>query len=247
MPSRGAAFTHQKSSPTLCFASQRVNQFSQWYLMFLVLYRDTIDEDGVTYEVLKKEAIMVVVFLGPPGSGKGTQAVLLAEKQGLRHLSTGDLLREAMKSGSLLGKKAARYVNEGELVPDDLVSGLVGERIVENAGDFLLDGYPRNRSQAEDLDGIVTDADQEITVSILLDVPDDELIHRLAERGRTDDTPTTVRQRLNVYQAETMPLINFYEAKGILVHVDGVGSIEDVHARVMSAFFSLAGGCYEPS
>jgi adenylate kinase len=185
-------------------------------------------------DVLKKEANMVVVFLGPPGSGKGTQAVLLAEKRGLQHLSTGDLLREALKSGTPLGKKAARYMNEGELVPDDLVSGLVGERIVENSGDFLLDGYPRNASQAEDLQRIVAKAGQDLAAVLLLDVPDLELIQRLFGRGRTDDAPDTVRQRLSVYQAETAPLIDFYEAKGILFRIDGVGPIEDIHERVMN-------------
>lgn len=199
-------------------------------------HRDTIDEDFLTCEVLEKEANMIVVFLGPPGSGKGTQAVLLAEKRGLQHLSTGDLLREALKSGSLLGKKAASYMNEGELVPDALVSGLVGERIVENSGDYLLDGYPRNVSQAKDLEKIVAQAGQDLAAVILLDVPAVELVHRLAGRGRTDDTPATVRQRLNVYLAETAPLIDFYEAKGILFRVDGVGPIEDIHMRVMDIY-----------
>lgn len=199
-------------------------------------HRDTIDEDFLTYEVLEKEANMIVVFLGPPGSGKGTQAVLLAEKRSLQHLSTGDLLREALKSGSLLGKKAARYMNEGELVPDALVSGLVGERIVENSGGFLLDGYPRNVSQAKDLEKIAAHAGQDLAAVILLDVPPVELVHRLAGRGRTDDTPATVHQRLNVYLAETAPLIDFYEAKGILFRVDGVGSIEEIHRRVMDIY-----------
>jgi adenylate kinase len=199
---------------------------------------DTIDGDVAACEFLKKEAIMVVVFLGPPGSGKGTQAVRLARKQDLQHLSTGDLLREAMKNGATLGKQAAHYVNEGKLVPDELVSGLVEERIMKNSRDFLLDGYPRNLSQAKDLERIVENTGQDLAAVILLDVPPAELINRLAGRGRTDDTPETVRQRLAVYEAETSPLIDFYETEGNLVRVDGVGSIEEIHTRVLNAFLS---------
>ena len=190
---------------------------------------------------------MVVVFLGPPGSGKGTQAVLLAQKRGLLHLSTGDLLRDALRSGTPLGKNAASYMNKGELVPDDLVSGLIDERIVDGSRDFLLDGYPRNISQAKDLDEIVAQAGQDLSAVIHLDVPVSELTRRLSGRGRSDDTAATVRERLKVYQTETAPLIRLYEGKGILFRVDGVGRIEDVHERVMTTFLSLNRGSHEPS
>jgi adenylate kinase len=200
----------------------------------------TIDEDTRPHDLIKKEAIMVIVFLGPPGSGKGTQAVLLAHGRECLHISTGDLLRDAMKSGTHLGKEAAHYIDQGELVPDDLVSGLVAERITHNSGIVLLDGYPRNISQANDLDGIVQRASQDLAAVLLFEVPVEELVNRLAGRGRTDDTPETVLQRFAVYQAETSPLIEFYGKRGILFHVAGVGSVEEIHTRVMSVFHSLS-------
>jgi adenylate kinase len=175
-----------------------------------------------------------LLFLGPPGGGKGTQAKLVTRALGIPHVSSGDMLREALASGSELGKRAAEYMEAGDLVPDDLVVALVKERLSrEDAlGGYLLDGFPRNLRQAEILTEVVG-ADALRTV-IYLSVDDDEVVDRLLKRaeieGRSDDNDETIRHRLEVFHAETEPLIAYYGDR--VRRVDGSGSIEDIYCRV---------------
>ena len=175
---------------------------------------------------------MVLVFLGPPGSGKGTQAALLALKNGMVHLSTGELLRVAHNRYTSLGKEASQYMDSGNLVPDHLVSGLVEERILGSEEDFLLDGFPRNLTQAADLQEILAHAGKTLTSVILLEVHEEELLSRLSTRGRSDDDPETIKQRLGVYREETEPLIDYYRSMNILQRIEGVGSVEEIGSRI---------------
>ena len=167
-----------------------------------------------------------VVMLGPPGSGKGTQAKPLAAEQGLAYVSTGELLRRA-------GGEAKRYMDRGELVPDELVIGLVGDAL-GHAG-YVLDGFPRTLAQAETLDAELERAGRPLPRAILLEIPDAEVVRRLAGRGRADDHPDTVRNRLRVYHEETEPVIAYYRQRDRLCRVDGCGSAEDVAARLADA------------
>jgi adenylate kinase len=181
-----------------------------------------------------------ILFLGPPGAGKGTQAVRLARAIGVPHISTGDMLRDAVAAGTDLGKQAEAIMAVGDLVPDDLVVALVAERIAQDdaACGFLLDGFPRNVVQAEALDAAIGEGALEL--SVLLDVDEEELVARLlnraVEQGRTDDNEETIRRRLEVYRRETEPLVAYYPDHGVRVMaVDGVGSLDEVFARIVLA------------
>ena len=184
---------------------------------------------------------MRLVLLGAPGSGKGTQAVRLKQALGVVHISTGDLLRAAVAAGTELGLKAKAVMDRGELVSDDIVLGMLEERL--NAGDtgkgFILDGYPRNSAQAWALDALLTRLGQPVDQAVLLDVDNELLIERIAGRakaeGRTDDTPATVRNRLRIYTEQTAPVIDFYANAGKLVKVDGVGDVAVITRRVLAA------------
>ncbi len=178
---------------------------------------------------------MIVVFLGPPGSGKGTQAALLASRWGMVHLSTGDLLRAACASDTPLGRQVASYLDEGRLVPDEVVTGLVAEKVGPGDASYLLDGFPRTIAQADDLGRLCQETGQVLAAVVLFEVPEDELVRRLVGRGRSDDDPETIRRRLRVYEEETSPLIAYYERRGLLRRVEGVGGIEEIHERVVHA------------
>jgi adenylate kinase len=177
-----------------------------------------------------------VLFLGPPGVGKGTQAALLATTLGVPHVSTGVMLREAVAAGTDLGKQAEAIMAAGDLVPDDLVVAIVDERLSREdaACGYLLDGFPRNAIQAEALERSVPSA---VEVVLLLEAPEEELVGRLlkraADEGRADDNEDTIRRRLQVYLDETEPLITQYG--GLVVRIDGVGSIEEVFSNVALA------------
>jgi len=178
-----------------------------------------------------------ILFLGPPGAGKGTQASMLARALGVPHVSTGDMLRAAVAADTELGRRAAAIMARGDLVPDELVVSLVRERLDEPDAvcGYLLDGFPRNVAQAEALDEAV--GDDAIEVVILLEVPEGELVARLlrraAEQGRVDDNEETIRNRLRVYRRETEPLVAHYGNR--VVSVDGVGTIDEVFARIVLA------------
>jgi adenylate kinase len=191
---------------------------------------------------------MRIVFLGAPGSGKGTQASRLRTELGLAHISTGDLLRAAVGAGTALGLKAKAVMESGNLVSDEIVLGMLEERIAQpdaHAG-FILDGYPRNLAQCEALEGLLDRLRQPLDVALLLAVPSELLFERLAGRaaaeGRKDDKPETVRERLRVYEAQTAPVVEHFRTLGTLVEVDGVGSMDEVYARIRGAVRSLTAG-----
>ncbi|NJN20229.1 MAG: adenylate kinase [Leptolyngbya sp. RL_3_1] len=175
-----------------------------------------------------------LVFLGPPGAGKGTQAKQFSELCAVPHISTGDILRSAVSQGTELGKKAQFYMNAGELVPDDLILDLIRERLSspDVAPGWLLDGFPRNVEQAVFLDTLLEEIGQPFECVVNLDVPDEVLVSRLVQRGlqegRADDTEETIRNRLEVYRQRTEPLIDFYRSRQQLVSIDGNQPIEVV-------------------
>ena len=176
-----------------------------------------------------------LIFLGPPGAGKGTQAETLAEHWNIPHISTGEILRGAMREQSPLGIKAQNYVERGELVPDQLVLDLVEERLSQpdSQSGWILDGFPRNVSQAVFLDEFLQKMAQSGTRVVNMEVPDEVLIARLLGRGRKDDTEEVIRRRLEVYRQETAPLIDFYDHRQQLASVNGNQSLEEVTDQVL--------------
>ncbi len=176
-----------------------------------------------------------LLFLGPPGAGKGTQAQKLAESQQLLHLSTGDLLRAEVQAGTALGQEAEAVMARGELVSDNLVLAIVRGRLAAHGGGWLLDGFPRNLAQAEALDQLLAELNQPLQKVLLLELADDELVERLLARGRADDNEAVIRHRLEVYRQQTAPLISYYEARGQLKRLPSYGSVEAVAAQVQLA------------
>ena len=179
-----------------------------------------------------------VVFLGPPGAGKGTQAVRIAEKYNVPHISTGDILRAAVKEGTELGKLAKSYMDRGELVPDEVIIGIIRERLsqpdVRERG-FILDGFPRTLKQAEALDQMLAELNMPLDRVIYLNVDDEEIVKRLLARGRADDTEEVIRNRLKVYREQTAPLIDYYSEKCLLAEIYGVGEIEEITRKIEEA------------
>ncbi len=184
---------------------------------------------------------MRIVLFGPPGSGKGTQAGMLKDQLGLAHISTGDLLRAAVKAGSPLGLKVKAVMEAGQLVSDDLMLELLEDRFAQAdaAAGFILDGYPRNLTQANALDALLTRIGQPLDIALLLEVPQDLLVDRLAGRasaeGRKDDNPDTVRARLQVYDQQTAPVAEYYQQRGQMTALDGTGTVEQVRERLLAA------------
>jgi len=173
-----------------------------------------------------------LIFLGPPGAGKGTQANILSEHCDVPHISTGDILRTAVADQTDLGQKAEQYMNAGELVPDELILNLIRERLTQpDAKDgWVLDGFPRNVPQAEFLDQLLDEINQPFDFVVNLDVPDEVIIARLLKRGRKDDSEEVIRHRLDVYRQQTEPLIDFYRNRQKLVSIDGNQEMESVNA-----------------
>ena len=187
----------------------------------------------------------VLLLMGPPGAGKGTQASLLAEGRNLLKLSTGDMLRSHVKQGTALGLRAKSLMEEGVLVPDDLIIAMVRTELEAMATvRVLLDGFPRTTGQAEALDALLTDLGVSIDAAIELRVDSDELIRRLLGRamaeGRSDDNEDTIRTRMQVYLEQTRPLIDYYKAAGVLRRVDGVGSTAEVAERIDAVLVEVA-------
>jgi adenylate kinase len=181
---------------------------------------------------------MRIVLLGAPGSGKGSQAALLVKELDLPHISTGELLRAAVKAGTLLGQKAEVVINRGELVSDDIMLGLLEERLSEadTRRGFILDGYPRNLAQAESLDELLERMGQPVDEALQIDVDVEMVIERIAKRaaeeGRSDDTEDVVRKRMEVYSEQSAPVIDYYARRGLLSRVLGEGSIDEVFQRI---------------
>ena len=169
-----------------------------------------------------------LLFLGPPGAGKGTQASLLCKKQDLLHLSTGDLLRSEVAMGSKLGLEAAKIMNSGGLVSDSLVLSIVENKLVNHGQGWLLDGFPRNISQALGLEALLVKIKQPIDAVLLIELTDEMLIERLLSRGRSDDNVSVIRHRLEVYKEKTAPLIDHYNKQGLLKSIKGDGDIEQI-------------------
>lgn len=179
----------------------------------------------------------VVLLMGPPGAGKGTQAARLAEARDLRKLATGDMLRSQVARGTELGLEAKGIMDAGELVPDDLIVAMVASEIDPmRPVRVLLDGFPRTPGQAAALDTLLTRDGTSLTAAIALQVDEDELVRRLASRaaeeGRSDDNEVTIRNRMKVYRSQTQPLLDYYAERGKLHRVDGMGSVDEVAERI---------------
>jgi len=200
---------------------------------------------------------MIVVFLGPPGAGKGTQAQRLVEEKGFIHISTGDLLREAVRNQTPLGLKAKEYMDRGELVPDDLIVELIKEKLPEG-GNVILDGFPRTVAQAQALEKMLKESGKKLDAVILFEVPDEVVVERLSGRRidpktgkvyhikynpppegveviqRDDDREEVIRKRLEVYRKQTQPLVDYYKSKNLLKVVDATKSPEEVYKEILS-------------
>jgi len=183
---------------------------------------------------------MRIVLLGPPGSGKGTQATMLVEQLKVPHISTGALLRNAAKRGTALGLQAKAITDKGELVPDNIMSDMIEERLGRDdvSGGFILDGYPRNVAQAISLDEMLERLNTPADEAIHIDIDPEQIIKRIARRaeveGRSDDTKETVRNRMRVYAEQTAPVADYYAERGILTRVLGDGDKEEILQRILS-------------
>ncbi|MEO2170690.1 MAG: adenylate kinase [Acidimicrobiales bacterium] len=178
---------------------------------------------------------MHLVILGRQGSGKGTQAVRLVEAYSPVHVSTGDMLRATVAAGTELGRRAGALMDAGDLVGDDLINGIVAERLAQPdvaEHGFLLDGYPRTPDQAAAMEGFLAEAGTTLDVAVNLDVPVDEVTARMLARGRADDTEEAIRRRLDLYEAETAPLLAWFADRGLLDVVDGIGDEDVVFGRL---------------
>lgn len=188
---------------------------------------------------------MRIIMLGPPGAGKGTQAVQLAENKAVPHISTGDIFRQAVSSGSELGKKVSAFLDEGKLVPDELVISMVKERLQADdcSNGFLLDGFPRTRQQAEALSESFGEMGITDVKVVELQVADEILIDRIKKRGesgsgRSDDSVEVAERRLKEYWEKTAPVSEFYKGQGQLIEIDGVGAIEEIQQRILESLAS---------
>ncbi len=183
---------------------------------------------------------MRIVLLGAPGSGKGTQAALLKARLNIAHISTGELLRAAVAAGTPLGLQARAVMEKGNLVSDEVVLGMLEERLglPDVASGFILDGYPRNEAQALALDGLLKRMQLPLDLVVQLDVPEASLLARLAGRakaeGRADDSPEAVANRLHVYQQQTAPVLEYYARAGRLHRVAGEGSVDEILGRILA-------------
>lgn len=182
-----------------------------------------------------------LIFMGPPGAGKGTQAKALAQQNGWIQLSTGELFRDHIRRQTDLGRRVKKILDEGAYVPDDLTVGMVRERLadISRSTRVLFDGFPRTVAQAAALDKLLADQGRRIGGVLLLDAPREELVARLQNRAtvekRTDDTPEVIANRLDVYEEQTRPLISYYDERGLVRRVNGVGQVADITARLREA------------
>ncbi|MBS1582323.1 MAG: adenylate kinase [Bacteroidetes bacterium] len=190
---------------------------------------------------MKKKKLNIVLF-GPPGAGKGTQSQFLIERYGLVHLSTGDLLRAEIKAESPLGLQAQEIIGRGDLVNDDIVIAMIRNKIEAHhaAAGFIFDGFPRTKAQAEALDGMLNSKSEPITAMLALEVPEEELVKRLLNRGKTsqradDQDEAVIRKRIGEYEQKTAPLKEYYSAQGKYTGIDGVGTIAEITGRLVQA------------
>ncbi len=182
-----------------------------------------------------------IILIGPPGAGKGTQAARLAERLGVPAISTGDIFRANVAQRTELGQQAQRYMDAGEYVPDEVTNAMVADRLAaeDASAGFLHDGYPRTEAQVAELDRMLEQSGASIDVVLELTADTDELVTRLlgraAEQNRSDDTEPVIRRRLEVYSEQTAPLVTLYDERGLLVRVDGLGTVDEVTQRILDA------------
>lgn len=182
-----------------------------------------------------------IVIFGPPGSGKGTQSENLIKKYNLAHISTGDLLRKEISTNTQLGALAKSHMDKGELVPDDVIIGMIDSYLdrMGNVNGVIFDGFPRTVAQAQALKELLASYKTSVAVCLNLEVPNDELMTRLIERGKTsgrsDDNEVTIKARLDVYDKQTKPVLDFYKKEGVAVNIKGVGSIDAIFADIADA------------
>lgn len=182
-----------------------------------------------------------LILFGPPGAGKGTQAISLAADFSIPHISTGDLFRAAISGKTPLGLKVQSYLDQGQLVPDQVVIDMVQERLAQSdtAGGWLLDGFPRTIPQAQTLDKLLQEMNQSCDRVVNLQVPEQNLVTRLLSRGRKDDSEAVIQDRLQIYHRETAPILNFYRERNCLVDIDGDATVEAVTDRIKAALADL--------
>lgn len=186
-----------------------------------------------------------IVIFGAPGSGKGTQSERIVEKYGLDHISTGDVLRAEIAAGSELGKTAKALIDNGQLIPDELMVSILAAKLDTLAGGkgVIFDGFPRTIAQAEELKKILNARGQDVVAMIELDVPEDELMTRLLKRGqesgRADDNEETIKKRLVVYHSQTMPLVEWYKKEGLHHHIDGLGTLDRIFGDIQKVIDNL--------
>ncbi|MBO5382404.1 MAG: adenylate kinase [Bacteroides sp.] len=182
-----------------------------------------------------------IVIFGAPGSGKGTQSERIVAKYGINHISTGDVLRAEIKNGTELGKIAKGYIDQGQLIPDELIIDILAKTLdsFKDSKGVIFDGFPRTIPQAEALKKVLADRGQEVSIMLDLDVPEDELMTRLIKRGqesgRADDNEETIKKRLVVYHSQTAPLIDWYKAEGQYCHINGLGTMEGIFEEICKA------------
>lgn len=186
-----------------------------------------------------------IVIFGAPGSGKGTQSERIVEKYGINHISTGDVLRTEIKNGTELGKTAKGYIDQGQLIPDELMIDILASVFdsFKDSKGVIFDGFPRTIAQAEALKKMLAERGQDVSVMVDLEVPEDELMVRLIKRGkdsgRADDNEETIKKRLHVYHSQTAPLIDWYKNEKKYQHINGLGTMEGIFAEICEAIDKL--------
>ncbi len=185
---------------------------------------------------------MRLLFVGPPGAGKGTQAARVAERLGIPHVSTGEMFRAHVSNGTDLGMQVDAIMKAGDYVPDEITVAMLAQRVAEPdaTNGFILDGFPRTSGQVAALDGLI--GVDGLDAVLVLDVDEDELVGRLMARGRADDTEDTIRNRFEVYLEQTAPLLEIYDGRGIVVRVDGLGGVDDITDRILAALSASEAG-----